>query len=96
MLNPSINHSTLSVRPRLATLFLSLALLIPLAALLLPAQNLSGKFSGTVYDPSGAAVPNATVIMTRVSPVFVQRITDCPPAQPRILSGHHVGGRSSQ
>ena len=64
MLNPSINHSTLSVRPRLATLFLSLALLIPLAALLLAAQNLSGKFSGTVYDPSGAAVPNATVIMT--------------------------------
>ena len=64
MLNPSTNQSALSVRPRLATLFLSLALLIPLAALLLPAQNLSGKFSGTVYDPSGAAVPNATVIMT--------------------------------
>jgi len=58
-----MNHSALSVRPRLATLFLSLALLIPLAALLLAAQNLSGKFSGTIYDPSGAAVPDAIVVM---------------------------------
>ena len=63
MLNPSMNHSALSVRPRLATLFLSLALLIPLAALLLAAQNLSGKFSGTIYDPSGGAVPDAIVIL---------------------------------
>ena len=58
-----MNHSALSVRPRLATLFLSLALLIPLAALLLAAQNLSGKFSGTIYDPSGGAVPDAIVIL---------------------------------
>jgi TonB family protein len=63
MLNPSISHIPFSVRSRLATLFLSLALLIPLAALLLPAQNLPGKFGGTVYDPSGATVPDATVIM---------------------------------
>jgi TonB family protein len=63
MLNPSISHSLLSVRSRLATLFLSLALLIPVAALHLPAQDLSGKFSGTVYDPSGAPIPNATVII---------------------------------
>ena len=63
MLNPATSHSPLSVRSRLATLFLSLALLIPLAALRLPAQNLAGKFSGSVYDISGASVPNATVIV---------------------------------
>ena len=63
MLNPATSHSPLSVRSRLATLFLSLALLIPLAALRLPAQNLAGQFSGSVYDISGASVPNATVIV---------------------------------
>ena len=63
MLNPATSHSPLSVRSRLATLFLSLALLIPLAALRLPAQNRAGKFSGSVYDFSGASVPNATVIV---------------------------------
>jgi hypothetical protein len=41
-----------------------LALLVPLVAIRLPAQNLSGKFSGAVYDISGAAVPYATVIIT--------------------------------
>ena len=63
MLNPATSHSPLSVRSRLATLFLSLALLIPLAALRLPDQNRAGKFSGSVYDISGASVPNATVIV---------------------------------
>ena len=63
MLNPSISHTPSSVRSRLAALFLSLALLIPLAAIRLPAQNLAGKFSGSVYDISGASVPNATVLV---------------------------------
>jgi len=42
----------------------ALCLLLPLAALRLPGQNLSGKFTGTIFDPSDGAVPNATVIMT--------------------------------
>jgi TonB family protein len=62
MLNPSLNHSPLSVRLRFATVLSALCLLLPLAALRLPAQNLS--LTGTVYDPSGAPVANATVIMT--------------------------------
>jgi len=64
MLNPSMNRSPLSHRARLLTVLSALCLLLPLAALRLPAQNLSGKFTGTIYDPSGALVPNATVIMT--------------------------------
>ena len=63
MLNPSVSHTPSSVRSRLVALFLSLALLIPLAAIRLPAQNLAGKFSGSVYDISGASVPNATVLV---------------------------------
>jgi TonB family protein len=64
MLNPSMNRGLLSMRVRLLTVLSALCFLVPLAAVRLPAQSLSGNFSGTVHDPSGAAVPNATVIMT--------------------------------
>jgi TonB family protein len=63
MLNPSVNRNLVSLRARSIAALSALCLLLPLAALRLPAQNLSGKFSGTVYDPSSAPVPNATVIM---------------------------------
>jgi TonB family protein len=64
MLNPSINRSRLSFGTTLLIPFLSLCLLFPLAALHLSAQNLSGKTSGTIHDPSGAGVANATIIMS--------------------------------
>ena len=64
MLNSSISHRLLSARSWWATVVLSLCLLIPLAAIRIPAQDLSVEFSGTVDDPSGASVSNATVIMT--------------------------------
>ncbi len=63
MLNPSVNRSRLSSRTKLLIPFFALCLLFPLAALHLTAQNLSGKTSGTIHDPSGAGVPNATIIM---------------------------------
>ena len=64
MLNPSTNRGPLSLNTRFLVVFSALCLLFPLTALRLPAQDLAGKFSGTVYDPSGAVVLNATVIMT--------------------------------
>jgi TonB family protein len=64
MLNPSTNRSLVSLRVVWLTVLSALCLLFPLAALRLPAQNLSGKFGGTIYDPSGAPVPNATIIVT--------------------------------
>lgn len=64
MLNPSVNRSLLSLRSTLLTVLCALCILLPLAALRLSAQNLSGNVTGTVFDPSGTPVPNATVIMT--------------------------------
>jgi TonB family protein len=64
MLNPSLNRGGLSPATRLLARIAALCLLLPLAALRLPGQNLSGKFTGTIFDASGAAVPNATIIMT--------------------------------
>jgi TonB family protein len=64
MLNPSVNRSRLSARTKLLIPFFALCLLFPLAALHLTAQNLSGKTSGVIHDPSGAGVANATIIMS--------------------------------
>lgn len=64
MLNPNLNRGGISRRTGVLLKAAALCLLLPLAALRLPGQNLSGKFTGTVFDISDAAVPNATVIMT--------------------------------
>lgn len=65
MLNPSRNRQHLSVRVKLLAVFPVLCLLLPLAAIQLPAQNISGGFTGMVYDPSGATVPDATITVTK-------------------------------
>ena len=64
MLNPNLNRSGISRRAGLLAKVAALCLLLPLAALRLPGQNLAGKFTGPVLDISDAAVPNATIIMT--------------------------------
>jgi TonB family protein len=64
MLNPSVNRSTLSVRTKLLIPFLALTLLVPLAALHLSAQSRAGKTNGSIHDPSGAGIANATVVMS--------------------------------
>jgi TonB family protein len=64
MLNPSIDRSQISRRARFFTTFVALCFLLPLASLRLPAQDQSGNVGGTIHDPSGTGVRNATVIMT--------------------------------
>jgi TonB family protein len=64
MLNPSINRRHLSTRTKILVPLFAVILLLPLAALRLTAQNLAGKTSGSIHDPSGTGVANATIIMT--------------------------------
>jgi TonB family protein len=64
MLNPNLNRKSLSRTAGVLTSFAAVCLLIPLAALNAPAQNVTGKFSGAIYDASGGAVPNATIIVS--------------------------------
>ncbi|MGB6669949.1 MAG: M56 family metallopeptidase [Candidatus Acidiferrum sp.] len=64
MLNPSMNRSRLSKRAKFLIPLLALTLLLPLAALRLSAQNAPGKVSGSIHDPSGTGVSNATIIMS--------------------------------
>jgi TonB family protein len=64
MLNPSINRSRLSLGTKLLIPFFAVCILLPLAALRVPAQDLSGKVAGAIHDASGAGISNATVIIT--------------------------------
>jgi len=64
MLNPSINRRHLSMRTKILVPLFAMILLLPLAALRLTAQNLAGKTSGSIHDPSGTGVANATIVMT--------------------------------
>jgi TonB family protein len=60
MLNPSLDRRTVNAKTAVLTIAAALCLVLPLAAW----QTLSGKFFGTVYDPSGGVIRNATVIIT--------------------------------
>jgi TonB family protein len=62
MLNPSVNRRNLSQSTKALLVFAAACVLIPLAALRLPAQS-TGKFGGIISDPSRMPVANATVIM---------------------------------
>ena len=64
MLNPNLKRREMSPWARLLAKVAVLCLLLPLAALRLPGQDLAGKFTGTVFDISDATVPNATIVMT--------------------------------
>ncbi len=75
MLNPSINRRTLAARTRFLVPFLALTFLLPLAALRLTAQNLSGKVSGSIHDISGTGVANATIIMSNHAGDTIDSIT---------------------
>jgi len=75
MLNPDINRHTPAARTKFLVPFLALAFLLPLAALRVTAQNLSGKVSGSIHDPSGTGVANATIIMSNHAGETIDMIT---------------------
>lgn len=61
LLAQNVNRGAASPRALLTAALGALMLLIPLAAMRMPAFALAGGISGTVKDPSGAAVPKARV-----------------------------------
>jgi TonB family protein len=66
MFNSNRNRRGASRRTAILTAAAALCLLVPLAALRAPGQSLSDRFTGSIYDPSGAVIPNATVIMSNI------------------------------
>ena len=74
MLNSSINRRNLSGGARTRMALVAVCVLVPLAALRLPAQN-TGRFSGIISDPSGLPVANATIIMDNLKASVIQMTT---------------------
>ena len=63
LLDPKLNHKPLAKRRALLITALAALLLLPVAALRVAAKNASGNISGTIHDPSGAVVPDASVTL---------------------------------
>jgi TonB family protein len=63
LLDPKLNHKPLATRRALLITALAALLILPVAALRVAAKNASGNISGTIHDPSGAVVPDASVTL---------------------------------
>lgn len=74
MLNPSIHRGSLSKNARALVCITALLLLLPLAALRLPAQD-SVRFGGTISDPSGLPIANATIMVNNHKTNQIQMTT---------------------
>ena len=61
VLNPAANRRRVTRRAGVLTVLALVTVVLPLAALQASAKKETGKIWGTVYDPSGAVVPDATV-----------------------------------
>jgi len=64
MLNAKTDRSGVSRKTSGWSAVAALCLVLPIAALRLPAQGNAGKLTGRVLDPTGAGVQNATVILS--------------------------------
>ena len=63
LLDPKLNHRPLAASRALLITALAALLLLPVAALRVAASSASGNISGTIHDPSGAVVPDASVML---------------------------------
>jgi TonB family protein len=63
LLNSKLNHRPLAANRVLLAAIITVALLVPAAAIAATARKDTGSISGTVHDPSGAVIPGASVIL---------------------------------
>jgi len=63
LLDPKLNHRPLAPSRSVLTAALAALLLLPVAALRVAAKIASGNISGTIHDPSGAVIPDASVTL---------------------------------
>jgi hypothetical protein len=65
----------MSKRPSFAIVFSVLLLLFPVASRLSAQVRTTGQISGAVADPSGAAIPGATLTISQASTGFTETVT---------------------
>lgn len=64
LLDAKVSRRKLGLRTAIATSLAALTLLVPLASMRAQAQSGMAAVIGTVYDASGAVIPNVTVLLT--------------------------------
>lgn len=74
MLHPSTHRGSLSKNAKALVCVAVLFVLLPLAALRLPAQD-TGRFDGSISDPSGMPIANATIALDNHKTNQVQMTT---------------------
>ena len=86
MLTPGLDRTSPARRTRALIVAATAALLLPLA--LLRAQQAAQTLQGVVYDPSGAVLPDVTLVL-RTGETKVEAVTD-PAGQSLLLSGYRT------
>jgi len=92
VLNPAANRRRLTRRAGVLTVLALATVVLPLAALQASAKKDTGKIWGTVYDPSGAVVPDATVAITNEDTKVTQEVKTAQDGTyefPDILTGEY-------
>jgi TonB family protein len=74
MLQPSMDRRSLSRGMRIFLALIAVLVLVPLAAVRLPAQD-AVKFGGTISDPSGLPIANATIVLNNLATHQIQMTT---------------------
>ncbi len=70
LLDPKLNHQPLAASRALLITTLAALLLLPVAAMRVAAKNASGNISGTIHDPSGAVIPEASITLVSTDQKF--------------------------
>ncbi|HEV2491830.1 MAG TPA: M56 family metallopeptidase [Terriglobia bacterium] len=92
VLDPAANRRGLTRRAGVLTVLALATVVLPLAALQASAKKDTGKIWGTVYDPSGAVVPDATVTITNQESKVKQSVSTSQEGVyefPAIPAGHY-------
>jgi len=74
MLQPTMDRRSLSRGMRIFLVLMAVFVVAPLAAVRLPAQN-AVKFGGTISDPSGLPIANATIVLNNHAANQIQMTT---------------------
>jgi TonB family protein len=76
MLNPALNRQSLTRRALIGTTVALLGITLPVAAFRAPAQNGPLTLSGTVYDATGAVMPQVDLTLEDAQQLTSQATTD--------------------
>jgi len=100
MVHPSLDRRSVTRNMLLVTALLALLIVVPLAAVRAQIVPGSVRFSGSVYDAKGAAIPNARIVLTRLDDATQQIAAESNRAGvfefPKLMPGHYSVDISSR